>query len=154
MLVVIVTRGAPSLWFWRRCNRLFRGTFAIRLFPCDPPLPAHADDTWEDEEQEETSHQGIAAHQPPVVPLAEVKVRRGVHLDQQRSVSGRQDTEKDTAAQEQDTIVLADTTTGVSHALRSHDLEWGKEPADALLPLAVGEGLGRDVRQDQARIDG
>lgn len=114
---------------------------------------------WEHEEQEETPHQSVAAHQPAVVPLAKVKVRRGVHLDEQGGVARRQDTEKNPTAQEENAIVLAHATIGVPDPLGGHDLERGKEPADTLLTtraalLAVRKGLGWDERQDHACVDG
>lgn len=125
--------------------------------PRDPPLPADSNDARKDKEQKEASHQGVAAHEPSVVTLGKVKVGSGVHLDQQRRIARGQDAEKDATAQKEDAKMLADATIGVPDALRGHDLERREKAADAFCAralFAVGQGLGSNVGQDQAGVDG
>lgn len=131
----------------------------ILLGPGHPPLPAHLDDPREDEEQEEAPHQRIAAHQPAIVCLREIKIGGGVHLNQQRGIARRQHAQEDAAAEEEHAVVLLDAPVAEPEALRQHDLERRQEAADAALPaggvlLAVGQGRGGDVRQHDAGVQG
>lgn len=147
-----------SRWYPRQCIRIRllcwdRRRVSGRL---DPPRSPRLDNPREGEEEENAPAQRVPAHQPAVVGLGKVKVRSGIHLDQQRAVARRQDTQEDAAAEEEDSEVLCHMSVHEPDALWGHDLERRQEAPDPLCTrlLPVRQGLGRDVGYHCPRVEG